>query len=286
MSSPGDPSIQSLNADPPSTHATTEELDTPPIDERRPGSPRNRTSSSRMKTVLQLAKSLFLPFVAIVYLSFCYVVAARPVPVVRMGMSTSTQHLSMILSPSLLSLLTLMYSNLASVKAGITAISILVVTIGLLPLTSLIGDLKVSRFQDRLEHLIIFQDRAKSFFDPFAHTGTVSLSPPSTIYPILPSVWWIQLKPSCAGTPAAILWLHLLQLFSQPPPRLWRQLLVCFCPSLSRNNTINSSAVSVELILMDTELMAFKVGAIGVDTILKCVYLHLRRCRCHSYITS
>ena len=98
-------------SDPPSTHATTEELDELPINEKRPGSPRNRTSSSssRTKTMLQLAKLLFLPFVAIVYLSFCYVVAARPVPVVRMGMfDASPQHIGMILSPSPLSLLTLL----------------------------------------------------------------------------------------------------------------------------------------------------------------------------------
>ena len=178
-----------------------------------------------------------------------------------------------------------MYSDLAYLKSGITAISFVVVTIGLLPLTSLIGDLKVSCFQDYLEHLTICRDRAKNSFDPFAHTGMVSLSPPSTTYLILPSVRWIQLKPSCAGTLVAILSLHLSQLFSQLLPPLWRQLLVCFCPSLSRNITINSSAVTVERIVTDTDLMAFKIGAIGADTVVKCVYLHLRFC-CHSYITS
>jgi hypothetical protein len=159
MSSSPHMSVQSFNPESPLPQTTSTSvphpaqsvaLDTPSA-ELKPNSPNRiwNLPPSRKKwtwqSTFELAKSLVLPLVAITYLTFCYVVANRPVPVTRTGIiDASPKHLGM--TPPTYYLPTFSLS-LASVKSGITAISILIITFGLWPLRSLIDDLKVSRQQ-------------------------------------------------------------------------------------------------------------------------------------------
>ncbi|KIM79523.1 hypothetical protein PILCRDRAFT_10350 [Piloderma croceum F 1598] len=84
--------------------------------------------SSRLSSSLDLLKALILPTLAIAYLAFCYIVHYRVIPI--------NMHGIINVSPQ----------NIASIKAGVTSISILIIALGLWPLQDLIQDLRSEEF--------------------------------------------------------------------------------------------------------------------------------------------
>lgn len=94
---------------------------------RRVPQPKSRGPSC-LSSVWDLLKALLLPMLAIAYLTFCYVVHYRVIPVKAHGLVN--------VSPQ----------NIASIKAGVTSISILIVALGLWPLRDLIQDLRSEEF--------------------------------------------------------------------------------------------------------------------------------------------
>lgn len=81
-----------------------------------------------MRSALDVVKALVLPVVAIGYLAFCYSVHNRIVPVTGDGIVNLSLY------------------SLATVKSGITTVSILVISIGLWPMKSLVQDLRSEEF--------------------------------------------------------------------------------------------------------------------------------------------
>jgi hypothetical protein len=76
--------------------------------------------------VLELLKNVCLPIIALGYFAFCYTVHSKIVPV------------------KLMRPVNLLKYNLNTIKSATTALSIIVTTLGLLPVKSLVQDLKVS----------------------------------------------------------------------------------------------------------------------------------------------
>ncbi|KAK0194438.1 hypothetical protein F5146DRAFT_436833 [Armillaria mellea] len=94
-------------------------LPLPPAEKRR---------ISGLRSALDVVKALVLPVVAVGYLAFCYSVHNRIVPVTGDGMVNLSSY------------------SMATVKSGITTISILVISIGLWPMKSLVQDLRSEEF--------------------------------------------------------------------------------------------------------------------------------------------
>ncbi|KAI0075492.1 hypothetical protein K474DRAFT_1676366 [Panus rudis PR-1116 ss-1] len=86
-----------------------------------------RPQSRKLYAIWNSFKLLLLPLVAIAYLTFCYVVHYRIVVLKTNLVDTSV-------------------SNLANIKSGVTSISIIIITLGLLPVKSLVSDLKSEEF--------------------------------------------------------------------------------------------------------------------------------------------
>ncbi len=96
---------------------------------------------------IKLSKSLLLPLVAVAYIVFCYTVHYKTVSVKSGGLFDD--------SPSNLGACRIMHylhnvianlRSLAVIKSGVTSISIIIISLGLLPIHSLIADLRVSSF--------------------------------------------------------------------------------------------------------------------------------------------
>ncbi|KAH7930354.1 hypothetical protein BV22DRAFT_74847 [Leucogyrophana mollusca] len=98
----------------------------PPQRNRR--RPTSRDTLTLLGGVWQIIKTLILPFVAIGYLTFCYIVHQRVVPLKTYGLFKVTPD------------------HLAAIKGGITSVSIIIVSIALWPLTDLLSDLKSEEF--------------------------------------------------------------------------------------------------------------------------------------------
>jgi hypothetical protein len=82
---------------------------------------------------------------AIAYLTFCYVVHYRVIPVKAHGLvNVSPQNIGGQFFFLRVRLIKPQASLQASIKAGVTSISILIVALGLWPLRDLIQDLRVS----------------------------------------------------------------------------------------------------------------------------------------------
>ncbi|KAF8606414.1 hypothetical protein BDV93DRAFT_542676 [Ceratobasidium sp. AG-I] len=91
-----------------------------------------RTPQGRLKRIARIIwLTAFMPVVAFAYLSFCYVVATRVVPVRIYKVDQPLEHLY-------------------GIKAGVTTISIIIVATALLPVKSLLDDLKGEEFFRRL----------------------------------------------------------------------------------------------------------------------------------------
>ncbi|KAG7093194.1 hypothetical protein E1B28_006883 [Marasmius oreades] len=92
---------------------------------------KTRPSRTPLQNLVKLVKllwmTLFLPMVAFGYLGFCYAAASRVIPVRVHKVDNPADHLIVI-------------------KAGVTTINILIIAIALLPLQSLLGDLKSEEF--------------------------------------------------------------------------------------------------------------------------------------------
>jgi nitrate reductase NapE component len=99
---------------------------------------------SRLSLAFDLLKTLLLPILAIAYLTFCYVVHYRIVPISLHGLiNTSPQNIGEYLCLHVYYLKPQALVS-ASIKAGVTSISILIIALGLWPLRDLIQNLRVS----------------------------------------------------------------------------------------------------------------------------------------------
>ncbi|KAL0574653.1 hypothetical protein V5O48_007299 [Marasmius crinis-equi] len=92
--------------------------------------------------VRNLWLTIFLPILAFAYLGFCYAAATHVIPVRPYKIDDPSQHLS---SGQLL-----LYSD--AIKAGVTTVNIIIVTLALLPLESVLSDLKVGGITEHTEH--------------------------------------------------------------------------------------------------------------------------------------
>ena len=125
----------------------------------------NRKAPQAAKGMIQLMKSLLLPIIgedihlemnrpfsdailsAIAYLTFCYTVHNRMVPVAANDFLTrnaSPADIGSFHSRATSSFLWFIMLLLATVKSGITSISILLIAIGLWPLKDLVENIKVN----------------------------------------------------------------------------------------------------------------------------------------------
>ncbi|KAH8102893.1 hypothetical protein BXZ70DRAFT_757390 [Cristinia sonorae] len=86
-----------------------------------------RGSSSRLYDAFVILRGLLLPLVAIAYLAFCYTVHSKTVPLKSTLFDTSP-------------------NNLATIKSGVTSISIIIITLGLFPIHTLVADLRSEEF--------------------------------------------------------------------------------------------------------------------------------------------
>ncbi|KAG9076686.1 hypothetical protein FS749_011503 [Ceratobasidium sp. UAMH 11750] len=90
------------------------------------------TTHGRIRRIIRnIWLTTWLPVIAFMYLAFCYVAATRVVRVRVFSIDTPTNHLY-------------------GIKAGVTTLSIIVIGIALLPVKSLLDDLKGEEFFRRL----------------------------------------------------------------------------------------------------------------------------------------
>ncbi|CAE7094541.1 unnamed protein product [Rhizoctonia solani] len=161
----------------------------------------------------------FMPVVAFVYISFCYTVATRVVPVRVWMVNEPANHLS-------------------AIKAGVTTINIIIITLALLPLKSLLDELKSEEFFRALH-------TSRSGV-PLKAINNVS-TPSHTYGRGLLSIIQRHASKYYAG---AVLTGLMATLISSLAP----------------------AALSVSVIPVDKELAAFRVGSVASDSVIK-VYL-------------
>lgn len=202
-----------------------DDLRTPSKDELLPPNRRSSgTAPVRVNKVLhrkssilaciRLVRNAILPVVAIAYLVFCYVVHYKHVPVKTRFFDDSVAHLSII-------------------KSGVTSISILIITIGLLPLQSLLADLKSEEF------FRVINNRPSG--TPLSSINTIS-SPSFGLFDSLT----VLFKRHCSPYFAMAFIAGLL---------------------LLATSTLAPAALSVTTARFDNDVIAFAVGGIGRDTV-------------------
>ncbi|KAK0469108.1 uncharacterized protein EV420DRAFT_8760 [Desarmillaria tabescens] len=182
-------------------------LPLPPAEKRR---------ISGLRSALDVVKALVLPVVAIGYLAFCYSVHNHIAPVTGEGIVDLSSY------------------SLANVKSGITAISILVVSIGLWPMKSLVQDLHSEEFFRVLT----------------AHQAGVPLSTINTIS-----------SPSF-GTFNSFMAIARRHCSSYFTLSFISSFIVLAASSLA------PSALSVDSMLVDGQVLAFSVGAVSANSAL------------------
>ncbi|QRW17684.1 peroxisomal adenine nucleotide transporter 1 [Rhizoctonia solani] len=160
-----------------------------------------------------------MPAVALAYLALCYAAATRVIPI----------RIWMVEEPG---------SHLSTIKAGVTTINIVVIGLALLPLKSLLDDLKGEEFFRAL--------RVSRSGVPLKAINNVST--PSHSY---------------SRGMMSIMQNHVSKYYTGA---ILTGLLATLVSSLA------PAALSVGIIPVDTELTAFRVGAVASDSVVK-VYL-------------
>lgn len=98
-------------------------------------------STSRSHHMFNLLRGLLLPLVAIAYLAFCYTVHSKAVPLRTRLFDDSPDNLCKCFIHQCEQKWFKTFT--AVIKSGVTSISIIIITLGLLPIQVLISDLKV-----------------------------------------------------------------------------------------------------------------------------------------------
>ncbi|KAJ3481629.1 hypothetical protein NLI96_g7530 [Meripilus lineatus] len=192
--------------------------DTPSPPDADPTSPMNTSPPPPLRSLgkLALLRSLLLPLVAIAYTVFCYTVRFKVIPVSSGGWFDVTAD------------------NIAVIKSGVTSISIITIGLGLLPIHSLISDLKSEEFF-----------RVTSSQPEGEPLGSINgISNPS--FGMIDS-FKVVFRRHCSP------YYHLV-------------LVTSFLVMII--STLAPAALSVETALFDSDLRAFAVGALGRDDIL------------------
>ncbi|CUA75878.1 putative protein YuaQ [Escherichia coli K-12] [Rhizoctonia solani] len=178
---------------------------------------RESTTRGRINRIIRnIWLTGFMPVVAFAYISFCYSAATRVVPVRIWMVDEPTSHLS-------------------AIKAGITTINIIIITLSLLPLKSLLDELKGEEFFRML--------RISKSGVPMKAINNVS-TPSHTYVRGLLSIIQTHASKYYAG---AVLTGLMATLISSLAP----------------------AALSVGVISVDKELTAFRVGAVASDSVIK-----------------
>ncbi|KAG8748102.1 hypothetical protein FRC10_008835 [Ceratobasidium sp. 414] len=173
------------------------------------------TMHGKIKRVVRnIWLTTWLPVIAFMYLAFCYVAATRVVRVSIYSIDTPINHLY-------------------GIKAGVTTLSIIVIGIALLPVKSLLDDLKGEEFFRRLR-------KARAGL-PLDHINDVS-TPSHALSKGFFSIFRFQASKYYAG---AILSSFVAAAISSLAP----------------------AALSVGVIPVDNELTAFRVGAVARDSL-------------------
>ncbi|KAF8593443.1 hypothetical protein BDV93DRAFT_566539 [Ceratobasidium sp. AG-I] len=176
---------------------------------------KQRTPYGRLKRVARnVWLTAFMPVVAFAYLSFCYVVATGIVPVQIYKVDQPLEHLY-------------------GIKAGVTTISIIIIATALLPVKSLLDDLKSEEFFRRLH--------TSRRGVPVEFVNNVS-TPCHSVFRGMLAVVRAQATKYYAGT-------------------VLSGFIAAAVASLA------PAALSVGVIPVEGELSAFRVGAIGSDSI-------------------
>ncbi|KAG9099609.1 hypothetical protein FRC06_005098 [Ceratobasidium sp. 370] len=173
------------------------------------------TTRGKIKRIIRnIWLTTWLPVIAFMYLAFCYVAATRVVRVSIYNIDTPADHLY-------------------GIKAGVTTLSIIVIGIALLPVKSLLDDLKGEEFFRRL--------RKARVGVPLDYINDVS-TPAHALSKGFFSILRFQASKYYAG---AILSSFVAAAISSLAP----------------------AALSVGIIPVDNEITAFRVGAVARDSI-------------------
>jgi hypothetical protein len=166
--------------------------------------------------VLELLKNVCLPIIALGYFAFCYTVHTKIVPVKSMRPVNFSEY------------------DLNTIKSATTALSIIVITLGLLPIKSLVQDLKNEEF------FRVLSSRPRG----------VQLSTVNTI------------STAAAGNVEAI-----QAIVSK---RSSKYFIVAFLAGLLTMvvSTLAPSALSVTSVLVDGDVVALRVGAVRSNSVL------------------
>ncbi|KAG8777749.1 hypothetical protein FRC12_000230 [Ceratobasidium sp. 428] len=169
------------------------------------------TTHGRINTIIRnIWLTTWLPVIAFAYLAFCYVAATRVVRVRIYNIDTPADHLY-------------------GIKAGVTTLSIIVIAIALLPVKSLLDDLKGEEFFRRLR-------KARAGV-PLDYINDVS-------------------------TPSHALSKGFFSIFRF---RASRAILSSFIAAAI--SSLAPAALSVGVVSVDNELTAFRVGAVGRNSL-------------------
>ncbi|KAL0058491.1 hypothetical protein AAF712_014825 [Marasmius tenuissimus] len=176
-----------------------------------------RRSGSGSVTILRgLWLTTFLPVVAFAYLGFCYAAVTHVIPVGVYRNGNPEEHLYVI-------------------KAGVTTITIIIVAVSLLPLKSLLDDLKSEEFFRRLDGSV--------GGIPLKEVNDVSTPSHGMIEGIISSV-----RGTASGYYTGAIVAGLLAIAI---------------------STLAPAALSVGLVSIESDLLAIQVGAIPVDSVFK-----------------
>ncbi|KAF8754104.1 Mitochondrial carrier [Rhizoctonia solani] len=203
-----------------SAHTYTSEHKSSAIHLAREHQSRQNTPRGRIHGIIRkMWLTGFMPAVALAYLALCYAAATRVIPI----------RIWMVEEPG---------SHLSTIKAGVTTINIVVIGLALLPLKSLLDDLKGEEFFRAL--------RVSRSGVPLKAINNVST--PSHSY---------------SRGMMSIMQNHVSKYYTGA---ILTGLLATLVSSLA------PAALSVGIIPVDTELTAFRVGAVASDSVVK-VYL-------------
>ncbi|KAJ3481627.1 hypothetical protein NLI96_g7532 [Meripilus lineatus] len=166
--------------------------------------------------ILRRLRSLLLPLVAIAYTTFCYIVHFKTIPVRSGGLFDDTSN------------------NIAVIKSGMTSISIIIIGLGLLPIHSLIADLKSEEF------FRVTSSRPEG--TPLGYVNGIS----NPSFGMIDS-FIVVFRQHCSPYYLLVLVVTILAIIT---------------------SALAPAALSVETALFDSDVQAFAVGAIRPDDIL------------------
>ncbi|KAL0574659.1 hypothetical protein V5O48_007306 [Marasmius crinis-equi] len=166
--------------------------------------------------VRNLWLTTFLPILAFAYLGFCYAAATHVIPVRMYKIDNPAEHLY-------------------AIKAGVTTVNIVIVTLALLPLESVLCDLKSEEFFRRLRTL-----RSGA---PLNEVNDVSIPSHSLLQGILSSFRGIASRYYTGALLAGFLGIAI--------------------------SSLAPAALSVGLVSIEGDLMAIEVGSVPMDSLYK-----------------